>query len=74
LQNWGATVPPTPSGWVNWVPTDGSVNQDDLDGVLQNWGNGTPPVAATAVVPEPTTPTHALAQLWLVASMRRERI
>lgn len=34
---------------------DGLLSQNELDGVLLNWGNGTPPAGGLSAIPEPGT-------------------
>ena len=62
LLNWGDAVPPTPTGWINQVPTDGQVSQNELDGVLLNWGDAAG-AGSVAGVPEPATWALVLAAL-----------
>jgi hypothetical protein len=50
LANWGATVPPTPTGWTGDAPTAAGVDADELSRLLSNWGTGT-----STAIPEPST-------------------
>ncbi len=51
LGNWGAAVPPVPSGWTGTQPTVPGIGNDELTGLLGTWGQS----AASAVsIPEPT--------------------
>lgn len=56
LNNWGATVPPTPAGWLGTPLTAPAVDNEELTALLNNWGAtigaGS---ASTAAVPEPAT-------------------
>jgi hypothetical protein len=65
LANWGATVPPTPSGWNGVAPTATGVDADELSALLANWGVGT-----STSIPEPGT---AALLLSLVAAATRRR-
>lgn len=38
LNNWAATVPPTPAGWVGGPLTAPAVDNDELTALLNNWG------------------------------------
>lgn len=66
LNNWGDPVPPTPTGWINQIPTDGFVNNNDLSAVLDNWGNsqGSGSLVNLAV-PEPTSALLVIVALGL---------
>jgi hypothetical protein len=50
LANWGATVPPVPSGWTGSQPTATGVDADELSALLSNWGVGT-----STAIPEPAS-------------------
>jgi len=50
LANWGAAVPPVPSGWIGSQPTTTGVDADELSALLANWGFGT-----STAIPEPTS-------------------
>ena len=50
LLNWGADVTTLPDDWVK-QPSEGIVDQSELDAVLLNWGSGTP--VSVSSVPEP---------------------
>jgi hypothetical protein len=69
LANWGAAVPPVPSGWVGSQPTTTGVDADELSALLANWGFGT----ATAI-PEPASALLvSIAVVWFGAGRRRDR-
>jgi Concanavalin A-like lectin/glucanases superfamily len=56
LNNWGATVPPTPAGWLGTPLTTPAVDNDELTALLNNWGATIGAGSASAaVVPEPAT-------------------
>ena len=70
LGNWGATVPPTPSGWTGAAPTAPAIDADELSALLGTWGVGVGSLSATSV-PEPTSiALVALFGLGLVAARR----
>jgi hypothetical protein len=50
LANWGATVPPTPTGWNGSAPTASGIDADELSRLLSTWGQGT-----STAIPEPAT-------------------
>jgi hypothetical protein len=52
LLHWGETASPVPDGWTSQLPL-GTIDQDELDAVLLNWGNSSAAVGA-ASVPEPS--------------------
>jgi hypothetical protein len=67
LANWGATVPPNPSGWTGAAPTATGIDADELSRLLANWGFGT-----STAIPEPTGVLLAgVAMLGLVRRGRR---
>lgn len=70
LVNWGAAVPPIPTGWTGTPPTAPNVGGDEFDLLLTNWGNA---AGAAAAVPEPAAALLALgaAVLGLAATRRR---
>jgi hypothetical protein len=50
LSNWGAGVPPVPSGWTGSPPSAASIDADELSALLSNWGFGT-----STAIPEPSS-------------------
>lgn len=59
LNNWAATVPPTPAGWNGTAPTGPAVDNDELTLLLNNWGQSVG-VGSVAAVPEPASASLAL--------------
>jgi len=48
---------------------DGRISQDELDGVLLNWGRGA--AVDTAAIPEPTAAVAGLIAAWPFMTRRR---
>jgi hypothetical protein len=53
LNNWNATVPPVPTGWIGDQPDPGVIGGAALNKVLNNWGNTGGSGASFGAVPEP---------------------
>jgi hypothetical protein len=66
LANWGATVPPNPSGWTGAAPTATGIDADELSRLLANWGFGT-----STAIPEPSAALLAIAAGVGLARRRR---
>jgi hypothetical protein len=66
LANWGATVPPNPSGWTGAAPTAAGIDADELSRLLANWGFGT-----STAIPEPSTMLMVFGAVCAVAGRRR---
>ncbi|MEO1496782.1 MAG: autotransporter-associated beta strand repeat-containing protein [Planctomycetota bacterium] len=66
LSNWGAAVPPVPTGWNGSLPSPAAIDNDELNALLNTWGFGT----GTAV-PEPSTLVLLLPALLAHRTRRR---
>lgn len=53
LNNWAATVPPTPAGWIGTPLTAPAVDNDELTALLNNWGTTASNVGNAIATPEP---------------------
>lgn len=71
LNNWAASVPPTPAGWSGAPLTAPAVDNDELTALLNNWGTsiGTGSVASE-VVPEPISRLLAAIGLIFLGGVR----
>jgi Lectin C-type domain/PEP-CTERM motif len=73
LNNWAATVPPVPSGWIGEQPPAGPIGASLLNRVLNNWGNAGGSGATIGAVPEPATVVLVGLALATIGSRRRSR-
>jgi PEP-CTERM motif len=68
LNNWAATVPPTPNGWLGPAPTAPAVDNDELTALLNTWGQTS---GGNNTVPEPASAALVLVGLALFGNFRR---
>lgn len=76
LSNWGASVPPTPAGWLGTPPTAGAVDNDELTHLLNQWGKaigGGAAFSPSSAVPEPSASALALAASLAALLLRRSQ-
>jgi hypothetical protein len=73
LNNWNATVPPVPTGWIGDQPAPGVIGSVALNRVLNNWGNVGGDGASFGAVPEPGALVSASLALAGSALVRRRR-
>jgi PEP-CTERM motif len=73
LNNWNATVPPVPAGWIGDQPDPGVIGSAALNKVLNNWGNTGGSGASLGAVPEPTSAFLLLLAVAAVGGYRKGR-